>query len=194
MITQFLDNFQPPREIVAIAYNIMADPRIARLHCWHGDASVFDSEHMRAKMLDIHGPEAHPSCQRALVILAALSLAVSLVEDQPRSLVYWSRQVAELAFSIDQIGAMQRLLLAQLEWQMQPLAFPKLINSAISTISGAPSVSQDASVTSPSCSEDECFKLLVGSGTTVQYGLMTPEASPHCTLIDKEWDPYLVSV
>lgn len=194
MITQFLDNLSPPPEIVAIAYNILASPRIAKLHCWHDDASVFDSEHTRAKMLDIHGPEAHPSCQRALVILSALSLAVSLIEDRSRSLVYWSRQVAELAFSIDQIGAMQRLLLAQLQWEIQPLASPELINSAISTISGAPSVSQKAPITSPPFFEDESFKLLVGSGTTVQYGLITPEASPDCTLIDKEWDPYLVSV
>lgn len=194
MITQFLVNSRLPVETIAIAYNILSHPSILPLHCWHGDSSAFASERLQSKMLTIHGPESDPSCQRALIILAALSVAVSYTEDCPRSLFYWSRQVAERAFSTEQIGSMSRLLLAQLEWQLHPLGVPAAVELGVAVLTGCgprrESIMSNHTVIVDAAADffdEESLRLLIGSGTRIQHGLITPEPSPglDCSFDDQ---------
>lgn len=193
MIAQFLERSQLPLENIAVAYNILASPSISSLHCWHGARYGFACDSMRAKMIAVHGPEADASCQRALIILSALSVAVSFTEDSPRSSFYWSRQVAQGAFSTEQIGAMNRLLLAQLNWQIHPLAAPSLVRSAIVALSQSVEKSTIHHNTPPSF-EDKPFRLLINPHTTIQYGLTTPIASPDRSLMEHERLSYLSPV
>lgn len=180
MVTQFLVNSRLPVETIAIAYNVLTQPSIKSLHCWHGNPPAFASERLKSKMLAIHGPESDPSCQRALIILAALSIAVSYTEDCPRSLFYWSRQVAERSFSTEQIGTMSRLLLAQLEWKLHPLGVPVAVETAVAALTGcgARRESVKSVLEAPAFFDEESLRLLIGPGTRIQHGLITPEPSP----------------
>lgn len=196
MVAQFLENSQLPSATIAITYNILASSSISKLHCWHGDgASAFTTERMWAKMLEIHGPEADGSCQRALAILSALSLAVSFNDDMPRSMSYWSGQVAGNVFSEGQISAMNRILLAQLDWQLHAHTAPGAVNAAMEMILKPSSMeTYKTGPVTPQPFMDEPLKLLIGSHTTIQHGLITPEASPDCSVIGDERDSYLVPV
>ncbi|GAB7349012.1 hypothetical protein MBLNU459_g7985t1 [Dothideomycetes sp. NU459] len=179
MVTQFLINSRLPVETIAIAYNILAHSSIASLHCWHNSSSSFEHEHVQSKMLAIHGSESDPSCQRALIILAALSVAVSYTEDCPRSLFYWSRQVSERSFSTEQISMMSRLLLAQLEWQLHPLGAPAAVDAGVAALTGCgPRRESVKPLEAPAFFDDESLRLLIGPGTALQHGLITPEPSP----------------
>jgi len=186
MIARFLENAQLPLETVAIAYNILSSPRVASLHCWHDGMSAPQGEHIRDKMLEIHGPEADASCQRALIILSSLSLAASFSEDRPRNTSYWSRQVGELAFSTEQINAMSRILLAQLDWQIHSLAAPIHVDAAISALSTIAVKANKTTSVTPSCLVNASMKLLIGPYTTIEHGLITPEASPDCFDMEDE--------
>lgn len=196
MVTQFLENCQLSLEMLAVAYNILAHEQTVSLHCWHGEAPAFATESMRSKMLFIHGSESDASCQRALVILSALSLAVAFSDDRPRGLLYWSRDVSQGAFSTDQIGAVHRLLLARLDWQVYPLAAPSAIESAIRVLEGYNDM--QTMVTNPVeqlCSKEDSLRLLLSNSyVTINHGLVTPEPSPDCSLFEDELPSYLVSV
>lgn len=173
MVERFLEKSGVSTNTIAIAYNILASARVSLLHCWHGEgAFAFTTECMWEKMLDIHGPEADGSCQRALIILSALSLAVSFNEDLPRSMSYWSGSVAGNAFSQAQISAMNKIVLAQLDWQIHPLAAPGPVEAAERIILGS-SQSKWTQKT-PQSFQDEPLRLLVGPNTTIQHGLTTP--------------------
>lgn len=176
MISQFLTNSRVPMETVALAYNILSQPSITAMHCWHSDPTVLTS------MAHIHGPESDPSCQRALVILSALSVAVSFTEDSSRNLFHWSRQVAEGIFSTEQISSMNRMVLAKLEWQIHPLAAPAAIAVAMQHLAGSGCIAQNkfTPLTSMILDEDASLKLYLGPQTKIQHGLATPEPSPDC--------------
>ena len=169
-------------ETVALAYNILSQPTVAAMHCWHSNPVAFASGHMQSKMMQIHGPESDASCQRALVILSALSVAVSFTEDHPRNLFHWSRQVAGGIFSTEQISTMNRIVLAKLEWSIHPLTAPVAIEAALTTLSGPGVVAHSKQSSSEPfiVDEDETFRLILGPQTTVQHGLLTPEPSPDC--------------
>jgi hypothetical protein len=182
MITQFLNNSRVPMETVALAYNILAQPAVAAMHCWHSNPTAFASGHMQSKIMQMHGPESDASCQRALVILSALSVAVSFTEDHSRNLFHWSRQVAGGIFSTEQISTMNRIVLAKLEWSIHPLAAPVAIEAALAILlgSGVITHSKQSSLTPFVVDEDETLRLIFGPKTTVQHGLITPEPSPDC--------------
>ena len=186
MIARFLENAQLPLETVAIAYNILSSQRVASLQCWHNGMSPLQAERGRDKMLEVHGPEADASCQRALIILSSLSLAASFSEDRPRNTAYWSRQVGELAFSTEQINAMSRILLAQLDWQIHSLAASIHVDSAISALSMIAIKTNKTTSVTPSCHCNASMKLLIGPYTTIEHGLITPEASPDCLDMEDE--------
>lgn len=182
MITQFLDNSRVPMETVALVYNILSQPAVAAIHCWHGNSVSSTSAQMQSKMMQIHGPESDASCQRALVILSALSVAVSFTEDNSRNLFHWSRQVAEGIFSTEQISSMNRIVLAKLEWSIHPLSAPMAIDAALKTLSG-PGVVAHTKLSSFApfiVDEEESLRLILGPQTMVQHGLVTPEPSPNC--------------
>jgi hypothetical protein len=182
MITQFLNNSRVPMETVALAYNILSQPTVAALHCWHSNLVAFASGHMQSKIMQMHGPESDASCQRALIILSALSVAVSFTEDHSRNLFHWSRQVAGGIFSTEQISTMNRIVLAKLEWSIHPLAAPMAIEAALTNLSGSEIVahSKQSSLTPFIVDEDENLRLVFGPRTTIQHGLVTPEPSPDC--------------
>ncbi|KAI4716786.1 hypothetical protein E4T48_07031 [Aureobasidium sp. EXF-10727] len=190
MITRFLDNSRVPMETVALAYNILSQPAVAAMHCWHGNPAAFASGQM-SKIMQIHGPESDASCQRALVILSALNVAVSFTEDNPRSLFHWSRQVAEGIFSTEQINAMSRIVLAQLEWSIHPLTAPVAIETALSALSSPGVVTHDkhSSFTPLIVDEEDSLRLILGPQTVIQHGLVTPEPSPDCMHGDDDLMP-----
>ena len=189
MVTQFLANSQLPLETVAIAYNILASPRVTALHCGHVCPQDLAHQSIRKEMTDIHGLEADASCQRALVILVALSIAVSFSEDCPRSVLYWSRHVGQEAFSAGQIGAMSRVLLAHLDWQIHSLAAPGPVKAAMDALSPQ---TLKTSVLSPRAVCDEsAFRLLISTHTATHHGLITPEASPDFSVMDAARKSYL---
>ncbi|KAH0101454.1 hypothetical protein KCU66_g14968, partial [Aureobasidium melanogenum] len=165
-----------PMETVALTYNILSQPAVAAMHCWHGNPTAF------AKIMQIHGPGSDGSCQRALVILSALNVAVSFTEDYPRNLFYWSRQVAQGIFSTEQISAMNRILLAKLDWSIHPLAAPKAIEAALATLSGPEVVAHDkhSAFTPFIVGEEDALRLILGPQTVIQHGLATPDPSPDC--------------
>jgi hypothetical protein len=169
-------------ETVALAYNILSQPTVAALHCWHSNPVAFASGHMQSKIMQMHGPESDASCQRALIILSALSVAVSFTEDHSRNLFHWSRQVAGGIFSTEQISTMNRIVLAKLEWSIHPLAAPMAIEAALTNLSGSEIVahSKQSSLTPFIVDEDENLRLVFGPRTTIQHGLVTPEPSPDC--------------
>jgi hypothetical protein len=172
MVAMFLANAQLASETIAIAYNILSHPRIIESHCWHGDSPS-------SEQTAIHGPQSDASCQRALVILSALSLAVSLVEDCPRGISYWVQRVAEDAFSAAQLSASNRLVLAKLEWSLNPLATPLAIAAALETLSAH--ARQEERQPAVKLCIDMCDDF-EGEGaawtTRFAYGLPTPDASP----------------
>jgi hypothetical protein len=182
MITQFLNNSRVPMETVALAYNILSQPTVAAMHCWHSNPVAFASGHMQSKIMEMHGPESDASCQRALVILSALSVAVSFTEDHPRNLFHWSRQVAGGIFSTEQISTMNRIVLAKLDWSIHSLAAPMAIEAALTTLSssGVVADSKGSSLAPFIVDEDEALRLVLGPQTTIQHGLVTPEPSPDC--------------
>jgi hypothetical protein len=175
-------------ETVALAYNILSQPAVAAIHCWHDNSPAFASAHMQSKILQIHGPESDASCQRALIILSALNVAVSFTEDNSKSLFHWSRQVAEGAFSTEQIGSMSRIVLAKLEWSIYPIATPVAIAAALKTISGVePVANTKVTPSAPFIVDgDETLRLIIGPHTTIQHGLVTPEPSPGCQHGDED--------
>ncbi|KAG9590630.1 hypothetical protein KCU97_g7388, partial [Aureobasidium melanogenum] len=175
-VTQFLSKSLVPMETVALTYNILSQPAVAAMHCWHGNPTAF------AKIMQIHGPESDGSCQRALVILSALNVAVSFTEDHPRNLFYWSRQVAGGIFSTEQISAINRILLAKLDWSIHPLAAPKAIEAALATLSGPEVVTHDkhSAFTPFIVGEEDALRLILGPQTVIQHGLATPDPSPDC--------------
>lgn len=195
MISRFLANSRVPIETIALAFNILSQPAVAAMHCWHGNPDVFSSSHMQSKMLQIHGPESDASCQRALVILSALSVAVSFTEDNSRNLFHWSRQVAGGIFTTEQISSMNRIVLAKLEWSIYPLAAATAIATALKALSGPKSVLQCrySSFAPVTVDEDDSLRLILGPQTTIQHGLVTPEPSPGCMLGDEDRVPYLAA-
>lgn len=175
-VTHFLSNSRVPIETVALTYNILSQPAVAAMHCWHGNPTAF------AKIMQIHGPDSDGSCQRALVILSALNVAVSYTEDSPRTLFHWSRQVAGNIFSTEQISAMNRMLLAKLDWSIHPLAAPKAIEAALGILSGSEGVAHDkhSGLTPIIVGEEDALRLILGPQTFIQHGLATPDQSPDC--------------
>lgn len=175
-VTQFLSKSRVPIETVALTYNILSQPAVAAMHCWHGNPTAF------ANIMQIHGPESDGSCQRALIILSALTVAVSFTEDCPRTLFHWSRHVSEGIFSTEQISAMNRILLAKLDWSIHLLAAPKAIEAALATLSGPEVVAHDKhSASTPFIvGEEDALRLILGPQTVIQHGLATPDPSPDC--------------
>ncbi|KAH0264364.1 hypothetical protein KCU91_g12101, partial [Aureobasidium melanogenum] len=51
-VAQFLSNSRVPMETVALTYNILSQPAVAAMHCWHGNPTAF------AKIMRILGPES----------------------------------------------------------------------------------------------------------------------------------------
>ncbi|KAH0340979.1 hypothetical protein KCU74_g128, partial [Aureobasidium melanogenum] len=156
----------------------LSQPAVAAMHCWHGNPTAF------AKIMRILGPESDGCCQRALVVLSALNVAVSFTEDHPRNLFHWSRQVAGGIFSTEQISNLNRILLAKLDWSIHPLATPKAIEAALATLSGPGVVAHDKdSACTPFIvgeEEEDALRLILGPQTVIRHGLATPDPSPEC--------------
>lgn len=162
IIHNILTRADLPLELIAIAYNIIAGLRRKDL-----PSGTFDD------------------CPNDLLIIAALSLAVSCHDDRPPRPFWWSRQVADGYWTARRIDKTVLKVFRLLDWEIHTYGTPGAIAEAISAFS----VSYKPSGRTIQVDSDMEYQIalpakqgltvLTSNDTTTrwQHGQWTPEAS-----------------
>lgn len=109
-ICRILSRARLPREVIAMAYNILSD--------LEGRDRTTYSFHL-----------APPG----LLATAALTLAAAYMHDRPPSFSHWSRAVCDSRWSPGRIDKTALLIMAAHDWRLHPFSSPSAIESARAT-------------------------------------------------------------
>ena len=164
MIERMLVRAQLPPEVLALAYNI-----VLGLDCHSRPVGSFYS------------------APNDLIVVSALSLAVSYTNDQPPTPKYWSRIVCDGAWTLIRIDKTVLQLCAALDWRLHGYSAPNAISQALDAFDRSiPHMPVVWLSSKPRKTHDrrdftvtEKLKLIVDGGSTHWVnGQVTPDESP----------------
>ena len=163
MIERMLVRADLPPEVLALAFNI-----VCGLDCYSLVKGSFYS------------------APNDLIVVSALSLAVSYTNDYPPTVKYWSRHVCDGAWTPSRIDRTTLQVFAALGWQLHEYSAPIAIRRALAELLSPPPTrelafrSREPSLTyeSANFSATEQLKLIVnGTSTCWVNGQITPDGS-----------------
>lgn len=161
MIERMLVRAQLPPEILALAFNILRG-----LDCHLLPLGSFDS------------------APNDLVVIAAISLAVSYTNDHPPTVKYWSKYVCDGAWTSYRIDRTVLQVFAALDWRLHDYSEPAAIQSTLSILihpsqAKAKNIQDPLSMRLHDFSVSEGAKAAVeGSSACWANGQITPDGTP----------------
>ncbi len=164
MIERILHRAQLPPEVLALAFNI-----ICGLDC---------------PSLPLGSFHAAPN---DLIVVSALSLAVSYTNDHPPTVRQWSRYVCDGAWTSIRVDDTTLQVLAALEWRLHQYSAPEAIQRSMMTLTSSFPVKEPAVRIRDSWSTDMCTDEIVteqvklaieGLSTCWVNGQITQDCTP----------------
>ena len=163
MIERMLVRAELPPEVLALAFNI-----IRGLYCY-----------------SLPKGSLH-SAPNDLVVVSALSLAVSYTNDYPPTAKYWSRHVCDGAWTPSRIDKTTLQVFAALGWRLHEYSAPNAIRRGLAELLSPPPTRLALGPREPLHTYDcaaftatEQLKVVVdGTSTCWINGLITPDGTP----------------
>lgn len=175
-VMQYVKTAQLPASTIALAYNILNELKAPSSHKRHDSAGPELLEETTNFQRNDDAPRL--TLQPELFVLAALQVASSFMIDQPIRMSTWVVEIANNAFTRDELSAMNAHVLSSVEWRLQYLATPFAIDNAMQKLqcsgySMAPSrqrLRKDRHMRVP--------ELLLDGKTIIEHGLLSPSRTP----------------
>jgi hypothetical protein len=164
MIERMLVRAELPPEVLALAFNI-----VRGLNCYSLPQRSFYS------------------APNDLIVVSALSLAVSYTNDYPPTVKYWSRHVCDGTWTPSRIDKTTLHVFAALGWRLHEFSAPNAIRRALAELLASPPIREPAlqareplhTYDCVSFTATEQVKLSVdGTSTCWINGQITPDGSP----------------
>ena len=174
MIERILLRAQLPPEVIALAYNI-----ICGLDCHSLPLGSFHS------------------APNDLIVVSALSLAVSYTNDHPPTVKHWSHYVCDGTWTLTRVDKTTLQVLAALGWRLHEYSAPDAIQRSLMTLTSSfparePTVrireSWDADICADYSMTEQVKLAIEGTSTCWVNGQITPDGTPPKTgfLVDED--------
>ncbi|KAI9783822.1 MAG: hypothetical protein M1839_003158 [Geoglossum umbratile] len=86
---------------------------------------------------DCHGSEGDPFPRPEIVALASLMLAAKFLDDRSTPTSFWAQRISGGRFSCNQLNTTERLILHELDFEIQPFCSPECISRALRALKAA---------------------------------------------------------
>ncbi|KAK7539588.1 uncharacterized protein J3D65DRAFT_586495 [Phyllosticta citribraziliensis] len=182
-ITAYLERTHLPLQVLGLAACILDALSMRFAKGWRealGSASGPDSASLPLPAASLPSPPASPP---ELLVLAALALAASYLDDSHVSLRHWAQHVSNCVFTARQLSATQRCLLVDLDYDLHSFT-PEFVQDSIQDMQRAGVLMAKQAAASAPVAEKSRPAPLQLSGGSARWcnGITTPEPSPSISM------------
>ncbi|KAK7548677.1 hypothetical protein IWX49DRAFT_42820 [Phyllosticta citricarpa] len=200
-ITAYLERTHLPLEVLGLAACILDALSMRFAKRWREalvSASGPDTASLPVPAASLPSPPASPvpvttgpflgaavasSAEPELLVLAALALAASYLDDSHVSLRHWAHHVSNCVFTARQMSATQRCLLADLDYDLHSFT-PEFVQDSIhDMLRAGVLMAKKAAASAPVAEKSRPAPLQLGGGSARWCnGITTPEPSPSVSM------------
>ncbi|KAK8159649.1 hypothetical protein IWX90DRAFT_306746 [Phyllosticta citrichinensis] len=200
-ITAYLERTHLPLQVLGLAACILDALSMRFAKRWREalvSASGPDSASLPVPAASLPSPPASPvpvttgpflgaavasSAEPELLVLAALALAASYLDDSHVSLRHWAQHVSNCVFTARQLSATQRCLLVDLDYDLHSFT-PEFVQDSIQDMQRAGVLMAKKAAASAPVAEKSRPAPLQLSGGSARWcnGITTPEPSPSISM------------
>ncbi|KAK7617612.1 hypothetical protein IWX50DRAFT_567036 [Phyllosticta citricarpa] len=182
-ITAYLERTHLPLEVLGLAACILDALSMRFAKRWREalvSASGPDTASLPVPAASLPSPPASPP---ELLVLAALALAASYLDDSHVSLRHWAHHVSNCVFTARQMSATQRCLLADLDYDLHSFT-PEFVQDSIhDMLRAGVLMAKKAAASAPVAEKSRPAPLQLGGGSARWCnGITTPEPSPSVSM------------
>ncbi|KAK8232910.1 hypothetical protein HDK77DRAFT_52245 [Phyllosticta capitalensis] len=133
------------------------------------------------------GAAVASSAEPELLVLAALALAASYLDDSHVSLRHWAQHVSNCVFTARQLSATQRIILSDLDYDLHSFT-PEFVQDSIQNMQRTGALMAQKAASAPVAEKSRPAPLQLGGGSARWCnGITTPEPSPSASMAEAQF-------
>ncbi|KAK8188072.1 uncharacterized protein BKA78DRAFT_373594 [Phyllosticta capitalensis] len=189
-ITTYLERTHLPLEVLGLAACILDALSMRFAKRWReallSAAGPDSASALLPVPASLPSPPASP-IPPELLVLAALALAASYLDDSHVSLRHWAQHVSNCVFTARQLSATQRIILSDLDYDLHSFT-PEFVQDSIQNMQRTGALMAQKAASAPVAEKSRPAPLQLGGGSARWCnGITTPEPSPSASMAEAQF-------